>query len=63
MAGASGNTLARIFSLCLEPELISIAGVYRTSEIPLAAEIQGKPAQVRLSDDGQEKLLFEALNS
>jgi septum site-determining protein MinC len=63
MAGASGNTQARIFSLCLEPELISIAGVYRTSENPLAPDIQGKPAQVRLSEDGQEKLLFEALNS
>ena len=63
MAGASGNTAARIFSLCLEPELISIAGVYRTSENPLAAGIQGKPAQVRLSDDGQEKLLFEALSA
>jgi septum site-determining protein MinC len=63
MAGASGNTNARIFSLCLEPELISIAGIYRTSENPLAAEIQGKPAQVRLSNDGQDKLLFEPLNS
>ncbi len=61
MAGASGNTNARIFSLCLEPELISIAGVYRTSENPLAPEVRGKPAQVRLSNDGQEKLLFEAL--
>jgi septum site-determining protein MinC len=63
MAGASGNTQARIFSLCLEPELISIAGVYRTSEHPLPKDIHGKPAQVRLSDDGQEKLLFEALSS
>lgn len=63
MAGASGNTNARIFSLCLEPELISIAGIYRTSENPLAAEVQGKPAQVRLSNDGQDKLLFEPLNS
>jgi septum site-determining protein MinC len=63
MAGASGNTQARIFSLCLEPELISIAGVYRTSENPLSKDIQGKPAQVRLSSDGQDKLLFEALNS
>lgn len=62
MAGASGNALARIFSTCLEPELISIAGVYRTSENPLAPDVQGKAAQVRLSDDGQEKLLFEALN-
>jgi septum site-determining protein MinC len=63
MAGASGNTQARIFSLCMEPELISIAGVYRTSENKLPKEIHGKAAQVRLSNDGQDKLLFEALNS
>jgi len=63
MAGASGNTTARIFSICLEPELISIAGVYRTSENPLPEGIQGKPAQVRLSNDGQENLLFEALRA
>lgn len=63
MAGANGNINARIFSTCLEPELISIAGVYRTSENPLAPDIQGKAAQVRLSDDGQEKLLFESLKS
>ena len=63
MAGASGNTNARIYSLCLEPELISIAGVYRTSETSLPSDIHGKAAQVRLSDDGQEKLLIEALKS
>ncbi|MFZ2307933.1 MAG: septum site-determining protein MinC [Rhodoferax sp.] len=62
MAGARGNTNARIFSLCLEPELISIAGVYRTSENALAPDVQGKAAQVRLSNDGQEKLIIEALN-
>ncbi|MDD5028973.1 MAG: septum site-determining protein MinC [Rhodoferax sp.] len=62
MAGASGNTTARIFSTCLEPELISIAGVYRTSENALPKDIQGQAAQVRLSTDGQEKLLFEALS-
>jgi septum site-determining protein MinC len=63
MAGARGNTEARIFSLCLEPELISIAGVYRTSENPLPADVHSKPAQVRLSNDGQEKLLIEPLKS
>ena len=63
MAGACGNTNARIFSLCLEPELISIAGVYRTSEHPLAPDVHGKAAQVRLSSDGQDRLLFEALNT
>lgn len=61
MAGARGNTNARIFSLCLEPELISIAGIYRTSENPLAPDVHGKAAQVRLSNDGQDKLLIEAL--
>lgn len=63
MAGARGNVNARIFSLCLEPELISIAGVYRTSENPLPPEVRGKAAQVRLSNDGQDKLLIEALKS
>jgi septum site-determining protein MinC len=62
MAGARGNTLARIFSLCLEPELVSIAGIYRTSENPLAADVHGKAAQVRLSNDGQDKLIVEPLN-
>ncbi|MEI6760473.1 MAG: septum site-determining protein MinC [Betaproteobacteria bacterium] len=61
MAGASGNVNARIFSLCLEPELISIAGVYRTSENPLPATVQGKAAQVQLSNDGQDRLLINAL--
>jgi septum site-determining protein MinC len=64
MAGARGNTSARIFSLCLEPELISIAGVYRTSENPLPADVAGKPAQVRLSsEDGQDRLLIEPLKN
>lgn len=63
MAGARGNVNARIFSLCLEPELISIAGVYRTSEHLLPLEVRSKPAQVRLSNDGQDKLLIEPLNT
>ena len=64
MAGARGNASARIFSLCLEPELISIAGVYRTSENPLPPDVAGKPAQVRLvSEDGQDKLLIEPLKN
>lgn len=63
MAGARGNTQARIFALSLEPELVSIAGVYRTSENPFPKDVHGKPAQVRLSEDGQEKLLIEALKA
>jgi septum site-determining protein MinC len=63
MAGARGNTQARIFSLCLEPELVSIAGIYRTTEQELPSDVLGMPAQVRLSDDGKERLLIEALKS
>jgi len=50
IAGSRGNTDARIFTTCLEPELIAIAGVYRTTETPLPKDVAGKPAQVRLVD-------------
>lgn len=49
MAGARGDTSARIFSTCMEPQLVSIAGIYRTSETPLPAAAAGRPAQVRLA--------------
>lgn len=58
IAGNKGNTEARIFSTCFEPELISIAGVYRTTETALPADVLGKPAQVRIVDD---KLVMEPL--
>jgi septum site-determining protein MinC len=58
IAGAKGNTEARIFSTCLEAQLVSIAGTYRTSEIPLPADVLGKAAQIRLVG---EKLVMEPL--
>lgn len=61
IAGARGNTEARILSLCLEPELISIAGVYRTSEVPLPPEVLAKPTQVRLVGGAEGKLVMERL--
>ncbi len=62
IAGARGNTEARIFALALEAELLSIAGIYRTSEHPLPPEVAGRPTQVRLVDgpDG-EKLVMTAM--
>lgn len=60
IAGARGNADARIFATCMEPQLISIAGTYRTTETPLPAEVLGKPAQVKLQGD---KLLLEALKA
>jgi septum site-determining protein MinC len=58
LAGALGNTSARIFSTCMEPQLLSIAGIYRTLEAELPASVRGKAAQVRLEG---EKLVVEAL--
>ncbi|MDW3680974.1 septum site-determining protein MinC [Cupriavidus sp. CV2] len=58
LAGVKGNAQARIFCTCLEPELLSIAGIYRTAELPLPADVLGKSAQVRLSG---EKLILEPL--
>jgi septum site-determining protein MinC len=58
LAGVHGNHDARIFCTCLEAELISIAGIYRTTEVPLSGEVAGKPVQIRLD---AEKLLIEPL--
>jgi septum site-determining protein MinC len=51
LAGASGNAEARIFALSMAPELVSIAGVYRTFEDGFPAEFARKPAQIRLVGD------------
>jgi septum site-determining protein MinC len=58
LAGVQGNHDARIFCTCLEPELISIAGIYRTTENPLPADVLGKPVQIWLEE---EKLMIEPL--
>jgi septum site-determining protein MinC len=60
MAGAQGDAKARIFTTCMEPQLLSIAGIYRTTEHELPAAVLGKPAQVRLAG---EKLVVEPLQS
>jgi septum site-determining protein MinC len=64
IAGARGNTQAQIFAQVMAPELISIAGVYRTSENALPKDVLGKVAQVCLQSgpDG-DKLLITALQS
>ena len=48
IAGARGNADARIFALSMEAELISIAGIYRTSDVPLPADVNGRAAVVSL---------------
>lgn len=58
IAGARGNTDARIFTTCMEAQLVAIAGIYRTSEVDLPATLAGKTVQIRL--DGQ-KLVMDAI--
>ena len=60
IAGAKGHLGARIFASTMEPELLSIAGTYRTTDTPLPDHIRGRAAQVRLEGD---RLVFEALSS
>ncbi|MCS4294132.1 septum site-determining protein MinC [Comamonas sp. BIGb0152] len=58
VAGARGDKTARIYCTCFEPQLVSIAGIYRTVESDWPAELAGKAAVVRLEG---EKLLIEPL--
>ncbi len=53
LAGARGDTSARIFTTHLEAELVSIAGVYRTFDGAPDAAVAKKPAQIRLADASQ----------
>jgi septum site-determining protein MinC len=51
LAGASGDANARIFALSMQPELVSIAGVYRTFDEGFPADLGKGPSQIRLSGD------------
>lgn len=62
IAGARGWSQARIFALDMEPELIAIAGVYRTTEERLPDRIWRQPAKVSLEVDGESsQLVFKPL--
>jgi septum site-determining protein MinC len=59
LAGAQGNTRARILCQAFHAELLSVAGQYRVfEEIP--RELRGKPVQAWLEDD---KLRVEILHT
>lgn len=58
-AGARGNKEARIFTTLMQAQLLSIAGVHRTTE-DLPATLTGRAAMVRLAGD---MLHVEALES
>jgi septum site-determining protein MinC len=60
MAGARGDTSARIFTTHLDAELLAVAGVYRVVEDKLDRTLQNQPALVRLDGD---TLRIEALKA
>jgi septum site-determining protein MinC len=63
IAGARGWNEARVFALNMQPELISIAGVYLTSEQCSTLELWGHAAVAHLAtSEAGDKLIFEPLN-
>ncbi|MDS4015722.1 MAG: septum site-determining protein MinC [Candidatus Accumulibacter sp.] len=66
LAGAAGDTGARILCTRFDAELVSIAGLYRTFDGGVPAGLAGQAVQVRLaggSDDEAGKLLVEPLKT
>ncbi|MCB1938724.1 MAG: septum site-determining protein MinC [Rhodocyclaceae bacterium] len=57
LAGAQGNERARIFSTDFGPELVSIAGMYRTFEKGIPENVAGKAAQAWLDGPGDQQTL------
>lgn len=60
LAGASGDADARIFSLAMAAELVSIAGVYRTFDEGWPKEFAGLATQVLLKNDRLETRAISA---
>ena len=64
IAGARGWAEARIFAAMMQPQLVSIAGVYQTSEEPLPDTVWRAAASVALlSDEAGDKLVFRPISS
>ena len=59
MAGARGQTEARIFTTSLDAELVAIAGVYRVIEGVLPTSVHRKPSMIHLEN---EALTIEPLS-
>ncbi|MGB4672451.1 MAG: septum site-determining protein MinC [Azovibrio sp.] len=57
LAGATGDSKARIFTTRFEAELVSVAGVYRTFETGVPDNLAAQPVQVKLGADASSLLL------
>ena len=64
LAGAAGDTGARIFTTRFEAELVSIAGIYRTFDSGISKDLAGRPVQISLhreTSDAGDQLDIRAL--
>ncbi|HLS51338.1 MAG TPA: septum site-determining protein MinC [Burkholderiaceae bacterium] len=60
MAGARGDTSARIFTTELDAELVAIAGIYQVIETQLPDELHKQAACIQLDGDSLEFTRLEA---
>jgi len=60
LAGAGGDKNARIFTTSMEAELVSVAGLYRTFEAGVPAELARQPATISLAEENGELRLTVA---
>jgi septum site-determining protein MinC len=63
LAGAQGDTDARIITTCFEPELVSVAGIFQTFDEGIPEALARRPVQVRLTSGaaGEPMLVIEPL--
>ncbi|HEZ6141656.1 TPA: septum site-determining protein MinC [Neisseria meningitidis] len=60
LAGAKGDTSARIFIHSMQAELVSVAGIYRNFEQDLPDHLHKQPVQILLQDN---RLVISAIGS
>ena len=62
LAGARGDTSARVFCTDFDAELVSVAGVYRVFEPGMAGKLAGRAAQVKLTSGSRgDQVVIEPL--
>ncbi|MDR2881512.1 MAG: septum site-determining protein MinC [Azoarcus sp.] len=62
LAGARGDVNARIIATCFGPELVSVAGIYRTFERGVPESIAGRAVVVRMkSSPKNQSIVIEPL--
>lgn len=62
LAGARGDASARIIATCFGPELVAVAGVYRTFERGVPESIAGRAVVVRMKSSAKnQSIIIEPL--